>query len=82
MLFDTYKGLTHRVKPLSLKQCRYPINNPIHNACHRTEDDDGARDGENFGAESQDDALCCCQYRTHHLKNIYIKSAVWYNEIK
>ena len=57
MLFDTYKGLTHRAKPFSLEQRCYPINQSIHHTRHRAVDDDRAGDGEHFGTDTEDEAL-------------------------
>lgn len=57
MLFDTYKGLTHRAKPFSLKQSRYPINDSINHTGYRTVDDHRPSDGEHLGADTEDEPL-------------------------
>lgn len=51
------KRLDQSVKPFSLEQCCYPINNPIHYTCHRTVDNDGAGDLEHFRADAEDKPL-------------------------
>lgn len=47
--FEEYaKRLDLVVKPLSLEQGCYPINNPIHNTCYRAVEDDRSGDGKHL----------------------------------
>ena len=52
----------------TLQNRTYPIDKSIHHTGTHTVDDYRAGDSEHISADAQDEALCCCQYRTHHLQ--------------
>ena len=47
-----------------LEQGSYPINNPINDTRNRSVDNHRACNFKHISADAEDEALCCCQYRT------------------
>ena len=74
--------MTDLVKPFTLEQGCYPINNPVDHACHRTVNNYRACDGKHLRAKPITQPSAAANIGHSNLKNIYFKTAVWYNEIK